>query len=180
MQTFLPFPDFAKSAEVLDRQRLGKQRIEVTWILGILGGTREGSVADHPACLMWDGYERALCEYGRAIVAEWTRRGYVNNQVYDADRYHSSGLPQWFGIDRYHASWRSVLLFKNPTHYGQFDWTEQPAEKFDWPVRRPERVWIKKPTRVERRDLRKTGGGKPKIAPPDQSGISYGQGWEDE
>ena len=26
MQTFLPYPDFKRSAEALDRQRLGKQR----------------------------------------------------------------------------------------------------------------------------------------------------------
>ena len=33
MQTFLPYPDFARSAAVLDRQRLGKQRVEVLQIL---------------------------------------------------------------------------------------------------------------------------------------------------
>jgi len=31
MQTFLPYPDFARSAAVLDRQRLGKQRLEARW-----------------------------------------------------------------------------------------------------------------------------------------------------
>lgn len=28
MQTFLPYPDFRQSAKVLDRARLGKQRVE--------------------------------------------------------------------------------------------------------------------------------------------------------
>ena len=33
MQTFLPFPDFQQSAAVLDRVRLGKQRVEALQIL---------------------------------------------------------------------------------------------------------------------------------------------------
>lgn len=33
MQTFLPYPDFARSAACLDRQRLGKQRLEAFQIL---------------------------------------------------------------------------------------------------------------------------------------------------
>lgn len=32
MQSFLPFPDFARSANCLDRQRLGKQRVEAKQI----------------------------------------------------------------------------------------------------------------------------------------------------
>ena len=35
MITFLPYPDFQKSAQVLDRQRLGKQRLEAKQILEI-------------------------------------------------------------------------------------------------------------------------------------------------
>lgn len=33
MQTFLPYPDFRATAKVLDRQRLGKQRVETKQIL---------------------------------------------------------------------------------------------------------------------------------------------------
>ena len=33
MQTFLPYPDFARSARVLDRKRLGKQRVETLQVL---------------------------------------------------------------------------------------------------------------------------------------------------
>ena len=36
MQTFLPYPDFAKSAMCLDNKRLGKQRIECLQILKAL------------------------------------------------------------------------------------------------------------------------------------------------
>ena len=36
MQTFLPFPDFKMSAQVLDYKRLGKQRVEALQILKTL------------------------------------------------------------------------------------------------------------------------------------------------
>ena len=40
MQTFLPYADFSKSAGVLDRMRLGKQRVETLQILQKLVGER--------------------------------------------------------------------------------------------------------------------------------------------
>lgn len=103
MQTFLPYPSFAESAAVLDRQRLGKQRVETLQILQVLTGARlvsstrpPGSVrplplppeewrvesvaargwSHHPAVLMWTGHLAALGDYQRAICAEWTGRGY--------------------------------------------------------------------------------------------------------
>ena len=36
MQTFLPYPDFAESAKVLDNKRLGKQRVECLQIMKAL------------------------------------------------------------------------------------------------------------------------------------------------
>ena len=33
MQTFMPYPDYSESARCLDRQRLGKQRVEAFQIL---------------------------------------------------------------------------------------------------------------------------------------------------
>jgi len=38
MQTFLPFPDFKKSASCLDYKRLGKQRVEGLQILNAIQG----------------------------------------------------------------------------------------------------------------------------------------------
>ena len=74
MQTFLPFESFAETAAVLDRRRLGKQRVEVLQILRAL--TREDyGWRSHPAVLMWKGYEEALGAYGRAIVDAWTALG---------------------------------------------------------------------------------------------------------
>lgn len=52
VQTFLPYPDFAQSAQCLDRQRLGKQRVEVLQLLKALKGESKGW-KNHPAAKMW-------------------------------------------------------------------------------------------------------------------------------
>lgn len=71
MQTFLPYPDFAESAHVLDRSRLGKQRVETIQVqrgLVVPGyGWRH-----HPAVKMWAlprGSARAVRPGGLCRVA---------------------------------------------------------------------------------------------------------------
>ncbi len=51
MQTFLPYPDFEKSAKVLDRLRLNKQRSETLDILRTLFGDKQGW-KNHPSVLV--------------------------------------------------------------------------------------------------------------------------------
>ncbi|MCD2145355.1 MSMEG_6728 family protein [Gordonia paraffinivorans] len=72
MQTFLPYPDFARSAAVLDPARLGKQRVETLQILRALELFDYGW-SNHPAVGMWRGHTPALVSYGLACVGEWTR-----------------------------------------------------------------------------------------------------------
>lgn len=133
MQTFLPYPSFEASARCLDRQRLGKQRLEVVQILGAL--TKGGGWANHPAVRMWAGCEDLLCLYGLEICAEWRRRGYRDSL---ADRMipprGTWSSPSWLGDDKFHASHRSNLLRKNPDHYGQFGWREKPDLPYVWPA----------------------------------------------
>jgi len=74
MQTFLPYPDFAKSAKVLDYRRLGKQRLECIWIL-------TGKRAVHPAAKMWTNHHFQLSEYAKYICLEWKARGYKDTQL---------------------------------------------------------------------------------------------------
>ena len=57
MQTFLPYKDFSRSAKVLDRQRLGKQRVEGLQILQCLLGIGSLRWKNHPAVKMWKGAE---------------------------------------------------------------------------------------------------------------------------
>ena len=62
MQTFLPDPDFERTARILDDRRLGKQRVEVLQILNAMHRTSGGWV-NHPATRMWRGFEPALVAY---------------------------------------------------------------------------------------------------------------------
>ncbi len=74
MQTFLPFPDFVRSAAVLDPPRLGKQRVENVQILRGLTVAGHG-YRHHPAVKMWAGYEEALVRYGLIVASTWTETG---------------------------------------------------------------------------------------------------------
>ncbi len=77
MQTFLPYADFARSAAALDRQRLGKQRVEVLQLLNTFRPDRIlRGWTQHPARLQWAGHLDALARYGLVVCAEWRHRGY--------------------------------------------------------------------------------------------------------
>lgn len=138
MNTFLPYPDFRRSAKVLDRQRLGKQRLEVYQLLRALIGDTKGW-KNHPAVKMWTGHERALGLYGLCICREWRKRKYVDNmhkKIYHLANqfiYITSSTPKWFGNDGFHAAHRAALLFKNPVWYKQFRWKEKPKIDYYWP-----------------------------------------------
>lgn len=141
MQTFLPLPDFYASAKVLDRQRLGKQRLEAWQILNTLLGESKGW-ANHPAVKMWRGYEIALCWYGMAMSSHWHLRGYKDNMharfeevcdVLESDSAFEEGYPWWLNEPALHASHRSNLLRKAPEWYNQFGWTEPDSLPYVWP-----------------------------------------------
>lgn len=135
MQTFLPYPDFVRSAQVLDRARLGKQRIETRDILrniAMLGTGLKAPWGSHPAIKMWVGYEEALAYYGHCIVTEWEFRGYQNGIEFSFDP-RAIIMPSWMGDERFHGSHRANLLRKDPVYYGKFGWTEDPAMPYWWP-----------------------------------------------
>lgn len=129
MQTFLPFASFARSAAVLDRSRLGKQRVETLQIAKALV-TGEGWV-NHPATKMWNGHLHALVCYQRAICFEWrTVRGYrdtcLDKTIEIAGTIGGDGVclpgslhaPPWLGDKDFHRSHQSNLIRKDPKHYG--------------------------------------------------------------
>ena len=141
MQTFLPYPSFARSAAVLDRQRLGKQRVETMQIMTALIDGR--GWVNHPATRMWAGHEYALLQYQHAIVAEWLKRGYRDTCLDKtiAIFHHgpvgrvpvSEEPPPWLGNRRFHLSHKSNLLRKLPEHYRQF-WPNVPDDiEYVWP-----------------------------------------------
>ena len=134
MQTFLPYKDFAKSAQCLDRQRLGKQRVEAKQIYLALTNPNYGW-KNHPAVRMWRGYEKSLARYGECICIEWIDRGYKDTLLYwFQDRLSfSSPDPKWLSNEDFHLSHRSNLIHKLPSHYGPL-WPDVPNDlPYIWP-----------------------------------------------
>ncbi len=144
MQTFLPYQDFAASAKVLDRARLGKQRVESMQIMNACTGVGRGWV-NHPATRMWRGHEHALLLYTDAMIDEWTSRGYKDTckvkihsiyteAVHNGRLMPNLAMPTWLGDPAFHASHRSNLLRKDSIYYGKFGWTESSTLPYIWPV----------------------------------------------
>lgn len=135
MQTFLPYDDFEKSIKCLDYRRLGKQRVEARQILNTLSPdyTKKGW-RNHPAVLMWRGYEEALKKYYNCCVYEWVQRGYNNTMEYM--EVGTIVYPLWFGDERFHNSHKSNLLRKDPVFYGSYGWGEIGSElPYFWPTK---------------------------------------------
>ena len=128
MITFLPYSCFRCSAATLDYRRLGKQRIEAKQILNTLMGLST-AWANHPAVLMWKGYNESLVNYGIVVCEEWIDRGYNDNTLEFFNRFDDEPLvyPPWFGDQRLHRSHQSRLFSKDSDHYSQF------ASVFDLP-----------------------------------------------
>lgn len=111
------------SAKVLDRLRLGKQRVETLQVIKALVVPDYGW-QNHPAVRMWRGYEDTLLEYQHAVCAEWTGRGYRDtcwekslDMLNDGREIHD-GIPPWLGNSELHLSHQSNLVRKDPEHYG--------------------------------------------------------------
>ena len=138
MQTFLPYPNFLDSAYVLDRQRLGKQRVEVKQILNALDGNSKGWV-NHPAVQMWRGYEPALAFYGAVICSMWLERGYKDSLLpFFGERMTDDfEMPPWLGNEDFHLSHQSNLVRKDAAYYGPIFPGVPDDLEYWWPTRAP-------------------------------------------
>lgn len=133
MQTFLPYPSFQKTAEVLDFRRLGKQRSEALTIIRAIEVGNGWS--NHPATKMWTGYTQALKLYHDKIIKEWVKRGYENNmELFNMNE--DIDFPPWLSDKRLHDSHKSNLLRKDPDYYGQFDWNVPDDLDYFWPTKK--------------------------------------------
>ena len=76
MQTFMQHQSYKLVAQELDDKRLGKQRVEAYQIVKALRGdyADSGAWENHPATVMWRGYEHQLGWYGFYICEEWIKR----------------------------------------------------------------------------------------------------------
>jgi len=150
MQTFLPFPDFARSAAVLDPLRLGKQRVEAVQVLRGLTWPNYG-FRHHPAVKMWAGYEEALVRYGLTVAAAWAATGRADTTAATlvADLSAACGstavrdvpalraardLPPWLGDEAFHRSHQSALIRKDPAFYGPVFGDVPPDLPYVWPA----------------------------------------------
>ena len=149
MQTFLPFPDFQQSAAVLDRARLGKQRVEALQTLRALVIPEYGWQS-HPAIRMWMGYVPALTLYGLTMVDEWTARGGEDTtrekimefapQAAHPGYAAKIPMPPWLGAPELHLSHRSRLVAKDPRFYTELFPDTDPDLEYVWPEPRLELV----------------------------------------
>jgi hypothetical protein len=151
MQTFLPYPDFERSARALDRRRLGKQRVEC---LQVFRGLTVPTYAwrHHPAVLMWRGHEEALGRYALTCCEVWAGLGFGDTvactlqtelaavgigTVRSQDELAASGaLPPWLGDADFHRSHQSSLLRKDPAHYRPLFPHVPDDLEYVWPVRK--------------------------------------------
>ena len=134
MQTFLPRASYKGSAQVLDRQRLGKQRVEGLQLL-------KGQWVNHPASRMWRGHEGALAHYVLAVCEEWVARGYMDTcadkvrELMDAHPEWNTVAPPWFGNEGFHRAHRSNLVRKAREHYAPLFEHGLPADlPYLWPT----------------------------------------------
>lgn len=136
LQTFLPYSDFVQTAHVLDRQRLGKQRVEAYQVLRTLTGESAGW-KHHPAVKMWRGYEPALAMYGWVMCNEWINRGYqdsLSDKFLPLISIASLTLPAWVGDECVHRSHQSNLVRKLPEHYAPWFPGVPDDLPYVWPV----------------------------------------------
>lgn len=165
MQTFVtetltddksPYEIFMSTALVLDRKRLGKQRVETLQIMSSLTGLRidsDGEVVErtkrgwssHPAVKMWRGYEMCLYVYQFAVCETWssfsfsdsclgkTAKLLVEAQTRELVSVEGS-FPDWLKNPEVAESHRSNLVRKYPEHYRKYFPSVSDDLPYVWPV----------------------------------------------
>jgi hypothetical protein len=135
MQTFLPQSDYYLSARTLDNKRLNKQILEGYQILNVLSGkSKTGGWRNHPAVLMWKGYEHGLWRYIQAMIHEAKYRG-IKTQNNEANLNKLKDLcwedwgydiPEYFKDEkklvRIVTTHRANLFKKDPIYYAPFQY----------------------------------------------------------
>jgi hypothetical protein len=141
MQTFLPYPNFYKSARVLDPARRRNQRNEGLIIARTLTGwylSRDMTGwPHHPATKMWQGHEAYLFRYVVAFCHVSNAKGELGDVIPHVRELRrsfkgKSTKPPWLGNEEFHRSHRSNLLRKDPDYYRQF-FDEPDDLPYCWP-----------------------------------------------
>jgi hypothetical protein len=140
MQTFLPYSDFKRSAEVLDKKRCWKQVVEAKQIIDVLELKQKVRVAtddyasigktiswaNHPAVQMWEGYTEVLKHYFNEFLLVCLEKHHIHTKyefLYTQIRKEEILLgflfihPWWLGNKDFHRAMRSRLIEKNREFY---------------------------------------------------------------
>jgi len=133
MQTFLPYPDFLKSAYCLDIKRCRKQVQEALQIIRALSGCYKKGWINHAAVRMWRGYTPCLVEYFNIFLEVSKERGTNHEKTFPLCHIGKIIEPPWFGNREFHASHRSNLLRKKYEYYVVYGWEEPVDLPYVWP-----------------------------------------------
>lgn len=118
MQVFIPVANVSQSLRLLDKRRLGKQRVEAKQLIDTIlnrpmsnGKPRKGWY-NHPAAVMCREYLPFLIYYYNQSLTIFAERGGNNNKLKYEPQVGELRLPWWWDNDDVHASHRGRLLFK--------------------------------------------------------------------
>jgi hypothetical protein len=137
MITFLPYSDFKKCAEILDKKRCFAQVREAKQIIDTLEGRKRG-YRNHPAIKMWEGHTKLLKHYYNIFLYQCLEVHKIRTNYWYDDCYYSYGVksecenyfvdnqipswemnkPFWLGQEPFHRAMRARLIEKNPEFYG--------------------------------------------------------------
>lgn len=137
---------------MLDKRRLGKQRVEALQVLRALRWEGYGW-ARHPVVAMWRGYETALARYGITICQVWRGHGFADTvetsilaelgyddetSIPTQEELDGRGLlPPWLGDPALHRSHQSALVRKDPAWYREYFPGVPDDLPYFWPVATP-------------------------------------------
>lgn len=135
MQTFLPYINSLDAARALDNKRLNKQILEGYQILKVLSGASpSGAWRNHPAVLMWKGYEHGLWNYIRSMVDIASLRGIkTENNVKNLNELYKQYNEDWGNehpafwrdenkVMRIITTHRANLFKKDPIYYIKYQY----------------------------------------------------------
>lgn len=141
MQTFLPYPDFLQSAQVLDKKRCWKQVVETKQIIDCLIGIQSDSFKElseqnkrkqfpwknHPAVKMWEGHTEQLKYYFNCFLDVCVTTHKINTKYKSLNPSIDFLLDVisdiditpiwWLGNENFHRAMRARLIEKNREFY---------------------------------------------------------------
>ena len=141
MQTFLPHLSVVDAIKILDNKRLGKQRVEAIQIASCLL-EKETKWKNHPAVLMWKGYEDYLVLwYLWLTILLYENRGFKNikclehySRLKKLVKYENIKRPPWYNaqfVERH----QSNLLRKNKEYYSKYFPNVPDNLEYIWPTK---------------------------------------------